>query len=76
MRFRRAGDTIWPLGAPGEKKLKDYYIDKKVDRQVRGFLPVAARGSRVLWALGVGVGARLRGHSRYKQNRAFALAGT
>ena len=55
LRFRRAGDTIWPLGAPGEKKLKDYYIDKKVDRQVRGFLPVVARGSCVLWALGVGV---------------------
>ena len=61
MRFRRAGDTIWPLGAPGEKKLKDYYIDKKVDRQVRGFLPVAARGSRVLWALGVGVALEFTG---------------
>ncbi len=56
LRFRRAGDMIWPLGAPGEKKLKDFYIDKKVDRQVRGFLPVLARGNRVIWALGVGAG--------------------
>ena len=55
LRFRRAGDTIWPLGAPGEKKLKDFYIGKKVDRQIRGYLPVLARGSKVLWALGVGV---------------------
>jgi tRNA(Ile)-lysidine synthase len=54
LRFRRAGDAIWPLGAPGEKKLKDFYIDKKVDRQIRGYLPVLARGDRVLWALGVG----------------------
>ena len=56
LRFRRAGDKIWPLGAPGEKKLKDFYIDKKIDRQVRGFLPVLARGNRVIWALGVGAG--------------------
>ena len=55
LRYRRAGDVIWPLGAPGPKKLKDFYIDRKVDRQVRGFLPVLARGSEVLWALGVGV---------------------
>ncbi len=66
LRGRRAGDEIYPLGAPGGKKFKDYLIDHKVDRQVRGYLPVLARGGRVLWAPGVGVArdAALSGRTR------------
>lgn len=55
VRARRTGDEIYPLGAPGRKKFKDYLIDHKVDRQVRDYLPVVARGRRVIWAPGVGV---------------------
>lgn len=55
LRTERAGDEIYPLGAPGRKKLRDYYIDHKVDRQVRDYLPVLALDNRILWALGVGV---------------------
>lgn len=55
LRVRRTGDEIYPLGAHGHKKFKDYLIDHKVDRQVRDYLPVLARGNRIIWALGVGV---------------------
>lgn len=35
IRTRRHGDRFHPLGAPGEKKLKDYFIDKKIPRSCR-----------------------------------------
>lgn len=53
-RPRKPGDTILPFGAPGRKKLKDFYIDKKIRREDRN-LPVIAAGSEVLWAIGAGL---------------------
>ena len=35
LRLRRDGDRIYPIGAPGRKKLKDYFIDRKVPRGER-----------------------------------------
>ena len=35
VRFRRPGDRFRPFRAPGEKKLKDVLIDKKIPRQHR-----------------------------------------
>jgi len=54
VRGRLPGDVIRPIGAPGGKKLKDYYIDKKIKRQDRS-LPVVAVGQNVLWAVGAGL---------------------
>lgn len=50
VRSRREGDRISPLGASGSKKLKDFLIDKKMDRRLRN-LPVVARNGNILWAL-------------------------
>lgn len=50
VRSRREGDRIFPLGSPGSKKLKDFFIDKKMDRRLRD-LPVVARNGDILWAL-------------------------
>lgn len=60
LRTRRTGDVIHPLGAPGRKKLKDYFIDKKVDRPLRDWLPLVARDSEILWAPGIGISERAR----------------
>lgn len=54
VRPRKPGDTILPFGAPGKKKLKDFYIDKKIRRGDRN-LPVIAAGGEVLWAVGAGL---------------------
>lgn len=55
VRFRRAGDWIRPLGMPGRKLLSDYLTDRGVDRPLRDFVPLVARESEVLWAVGVGI---------------------
>lgn len=55
VRFRRAGDFIRPLGMSGRKLLSDYLTDRGVDRPLRDYVPLVARESEVLWAVGAGV---------------------
>ncbi len=47
-RFRQEGDTFSPLGLGGSKKLKDYFIDKKVPQRMRNEIPVLASGNKIL----------------------------
>jgi tRNA(Ile)-lysidine synthase len=52
LRTRHDGDVIHPLGAPGKKKLKDYFIDKKLTREQRAKTPLLADGGEVIWVVG------------------------
>ena len=47
-RFRRESDVFSPLGLGGTKKLKDYYIDKKIPQRMRNEIPVLAVGNKIL----------------------------
>lgn len=60
VRTRRDGDFIHPLGAPGRQKLSDYFINRKIDRPLRDIVPLIARGSEVLWVMGVGISEKAR----------------
>lgn len=60
LRFRQPGDCIRPLGGPGDKSIQDYFTDRKVPRPFRDYVPLLCRGSRVLWAIGVGPGEEAR----------------
>lgn len=60
IRTRREGDRIRPFTPPGakgfavgEKKLKEYFIDKKVPRQVRDTIPLIASGNKIAWIVGM-----------------------
>ncbi|MDL2236765.1 tRNA lysidine(34) synthetase TilS [Christensenellaceae bacterium OttesenSCG-928-K19] len=52
LRTRHTGDVIHPLGAGGEKKLKDYFIDKKLSRSERSKTPLLTSGKNIVWAVG------------------------
>ena len=54
VRSRRPGDRIHPVGASGTKKLKDFFIDRKVAREKRN-VPLICRGSEVLCIIGMTV---------------------
>ena len=54
LRTRRPGDRIRPLGC-GDKLLSDFYTDRKLDRPLRDFTALIARGRRVLWVCGLGI---------------------
>ena len=55
LRTREAGDHFRPLNGPGERKLKEFFIDRKVPRQHRDRTLLLARGKEILWVVGVGL---------------------
>ena len=60
LRFLRPGDRILPLGSKGTKSMQDYFVDKKVPRPFRKYIPLLCIDSQVIWAVGVGVGEEAR----------------
>ena len=52
VRHRLPGDYLTVNQTGGRKKLKDYFIDCKIPREVREDLTLLAEGSHVLWVVG------------------------
>lgn len=67
VRARREGDRFHPLGASGGKKLKDWFIDKKIPAELRDGIPLVARGSEILWVVGYAIAeqAKVRADSTH-----------
>lgn len=62
-RSRQPGDWLSPRGMEGSKKLKDYFIDRKIPRQERDKILIIAEGSEVLWIPGWVVSNKVNGSS-------------
>lgn len=61
VRTRRPGDTFHPLGAPGRKKLKEFFIDARVPRHRRDRTPLVTDAEgRILWVVGHRIDDRFR----------------
>ena len=62
VRNRRPGDRFKPLGMGGAaKKLQDFLVDRKVDRELRDALPLVVDGAdRIVWVVGQAVGEDFR----------------
>jgi len=61
VRNREPMDTFQPLGMKGEKKLKDFLIDRKVPRRSRDLLPLVFDADGVLiWIAGVEISEAVR----------------
>ena len=52
IRGRQAGDYLQVNKEGGTRKLKDYFIDKKIPRQERQNIALLADGSHIIWILG------------------------
>ena len=52
LRNRQQGDMISPIGMKGSKKLKDYFIDKKIPREERDNILLLADENEVIWIIG------------------------
>ncbi|MHB0884405.1 MAG: tRNA lysidine(34) synthetase TilS [Bacillota bacterium] len=55
VRSRRPGDSFYPEGAPGARKLKDFLIDAKVPRRWRDRVPLVVGGAQnevIVWVAG------------------------
>jgi tRNA(Ile)-lysidine synthase len=61
VRNRRPGDRFRPLGLGGQKKLQDYFVDKKVPRNRRDLVPlVVDESDRIVWVAGYGIDDEFR----------------
>ena len=46
--------------------IKKYFIDKKIDRNLRDGIPLLAMDSEILWIIGYGINKRLLADSESK----------
>jgi tRNA(Ile)-lysidine synthase len=52
VRNRARGDRFQPKGMPGEKKLKDFFIDEKILSTERDRIPIILSGDKIIWVVG------------------------
>jgi len=52
IRNRLPGDKFIPIGASGSKKLKDFFIDMKIQREKRDLIPVICDAEDIIWVVG------------------------
>ena len=52
LRNRRYGDRFQPYGMKGTKKIKDFFIDKKVPHGQRNRIPLLVCGEEIMWVIG------------------------
>jgi tRNA(Ile)-lysidine synthase len=60
VRGWRPGDRFRPLGAPGRKKLQDFFVDAKVPREQRGRVPLLVAGEEIAWVAGQRIAEEFR----------------
>ncbi len=53
VRCRQNGDRFYPFGGSGGKKLKDYFIDRKIPREQRDSKLLVCCGDRIIGIFGV-----------------------
>ena len=53
IRSRKNGDKFYPTGMKGQKKLKDLFIDSKVPKEQRDFVPIFTNLDEILWVGGI-----------------------
>ena len=52
-RFFQPGDHFVPLGMRGHKKLKSYFVDRKIPREKRPFIPILTNAEDdIIWIYG------------------------
>jgi len=52
IRNRRNGDIFKPFRSNGTKKLKEYFIDNKIPRELRDEIPLISMENEIVWVIG------------------------
>lgn len=65
VRSRKPGDRISPLGLQGTKKLKDFFIEKKIPRRDRDRLLLVVAGEEIVWIPGLTLTEKSRKSSKH-----------
>ncbi|GAK49326.1 tRNA(Ile)-lysidine synthase [Candidatus Moduliflexus flocculans] len=60
VRFREPGDWFCPLGMVGKKRLKKFFIDRKVPQHTRQTIPLLVDQVGVVWVAGYAIDERVK----------------
>jgi tRNA(Ile)-lysidine synthase len=60
VRYRRPGDAFQPLGMPGKKSLKKFFIDRKISRDTREIIPIFEDAAGIFWVAGYSIDERVK----------------
>jgi tRNA(Ile)-lysidine synthase len=61
VRGRRPGDVFRPSGGSGRKKLQDYFVDRKIVRELRDRIPLVVDDhDRIIWVAGHAISEEFR----------------
>ena len=52
VKYRQPGDKFQPMGMQGQKKIKDFFIDQKVPRELRTQIPIIWDSAGIVWIVG------------------------
>jgi tRNA(Ile)-lysidine synthase len=52
LRTFQAGDRFQPIGMTGTKKLQDFFVDVKIPRSQRPFIPLLLSRDQIVWVVG------------------------
>ena len=53
LRRRRPGDHFHPVGAPGSRKIQDFFVDQRVPRALRDAWPLLVDVETIVWVAGL-----------------------
>lgn len=68
VRSRQGGDRFYPLGLKGSKKVKDFFIDEKIDRLQRDRIPIlTTTDNQIVWVVGYRLDDRFKVTSKTKR---------
>ncbi len=60
IRNRLPGDKFSPIGLKGTKKIKDLFIEAKIPREKRGYIPLIATEKMIIWVVGGRIDERVK----------------
>ena len=66
LRNRRSGDRFNPFGMKGSKKIKDYFVDKKVSSDDRSKVLFLMNGDEIAYVVGYDIANKYRASSKTK----------
>lgn len=66
LRNRRSGDRFNPFGMKGSKKIKDYFVDKKVSSDDRSKVLFLMNGDEIAYVVGYDIADKYRASSKTK----------
>ncbi|MGE3537260.1 MAG: tRNA lysidine(34) synthetase TilS [Candidatus Tectimicrobiota bacterium] len=67
VRFRQPGDKFYPLGSPGSKKLRDFYIERRIPQGERPYIPLVVSGQEIVWVVGYRIAEPFKIRSETRQ---------